>query len=300
MKIIPKDDILKELYQLIGNAHDYLVIISPYNKFDNWDDLQRKLKEAVDRGIRIDYYIRKPKRKEEGDNGKSSIEKLGIKVEEIANLHAKLYINETSAIITSMNLYHFSGTNSIEIGYKVCSKDEYDDVYSFYRDYILSTLGSDKQQKLEHDFTNEWRKDIAEKLSLKNVIIIPNEINKGYRKALFKTETKEFHTYISNINGENHLTVSTQLKNEEFGFFIERINELNKSKLMGYELIYGYNELSIFSVKLYKPTITKNIDYVFKVDYKIIGNFVYEFILMVENGIKNADLLKYKDFVIEN
>jgi len=54
-----------------------------------------------------------------------------VQVYEIKNLHAKCYLNENTAIITSMNLYQFSQENNREMGIKV-EKNEgavYDAIY---------------------------------------------------------------------------------------------------------------------------------------------------------------------------
>ena len=42
----------------------------------------------------------------------------------VENLHAKCYLNENTAIITSMNLYEFSQQNNDEIGIRVDSKED--------------------------------------------------------------------------------------------------------------------------------------------------------------------------------
>ncbi|MDE4944683.1 DNA repair protein, partial [Francisella tularensis subsp. holarctica] len=44
------------------------------------------------------------------------------------NLHSKCYINETSCIITSLNLYEFSQINNIEMGVYI-SRDDDSEMY---------------------------------------------------------------------------------------------------------------------------------------------------------------------------
>jgi RNA polymerase-binding transcription factor DksA len=55
------------------------------------------------------------------------------------NLHAKCYLNENEAIVTSMNLYEFSQVNNQEMGIyvtKVADPQLYDDIYNEARRLI--------------------------------------------------------------------------------------------------------------------------------------------------------------------
>ena len=54
---------------------------------------------------------------------------IGIRTSLCKNLHAKCYINENEAIITSMNLYEFSQQNNNEMGIYI-SKAEDTDLYN--------------------------------------------------------------------------------------------------------------------------------------------------------------------------
>ena len=48
------------------------------------------------------------------------------------NLHAKCYLNENRALLTSMNLYEFSQVNNYEMGVLVVREEErelYDEIY---------------------------------------------------------------------------------------------------------------------------------------------------------------------------
>jgi phosphatidylserine/phosphatidylglycerophosphate/cardiolipin synthase-like enzyme len=51
----------------------------------------------------------------------------------VTNLHAKCYLNETTAIVTSMNLYEFSQQNNDEMGILVtwdADRQLYQDIYA--------------------------------------------------------------------------------------------------------------------------------------------------------------------------
>lgn len=100
------------LEELIKGTKDRLILISPYLQFAD------RIKEHLNnlniqkRDIRIVY--RENKLQLEENNWLES--QIGIRTSLCKNLHAKCYINENAAIITSMNLYEFSQQNNNEMG----------------------------------------------------------------------------------------------------------------------------------------------------------------------------------------
>lgn len=116
------------LEELIKNARERLLLISPYLKLN---DRIRELLEDKDRmkiDIRIVY-------------GKSELQPAEVawlkklhyvRTSYCHNLHAKCYINEDSCIITSLNLYEFSQVNNNEMGILLKRDDDgrvYQDAY---------------------------------------------------------------------------------------------------------------------------------------------------------------------------
>lgn len=100
------------LEELIKNARERLIIISPFLKFN---DRMKELLEDKNR-LKIDVRV---------VFGKSELQPQEIKwlrsldfvrTSFCQNLHAKCYLNESAAIITSMNLYEFSQVNNNEMG----------------------------------------------------------------------------------------------------------------------------------------------------------------------------------------
>ncbi|MFT5730451.1 MAG: phosphatidylserine/phosphatidylglycerophosphate/cardiolipin synthase-like enzyme [Desulforhopalus sp.] len=114
------------LEELIKNASDRLILISPFLKLN---DRIKELLEDKNR-LKIDVRI---------VYGKSELQPLEIswlnklsfiRTSFCKNLHAKCYINESSCIITSLNLYEFSQVNNNEMGVHVSREDDAD----MYRD----------------------------------------------------------------------------------------------------------------------------------------------------------------------
>lgn len=100
------------LEELIKGTKDRLILISPYLQFTD------RIKEHLynlniqKRDIRIVY--RENKLQMDENNWLES--QIGIRTSICKNLHAKCYLNENEAIITSMNLYEFSQMNNNEMG----------------------------------------------------------------------------------------------------------------------------------------------------------------------------------------
>jgi len=113
------------LEELIKGTKDRLILISPYLQFTD------RIKEHLSnlniqkRDIRIVY--RENKLQLEENNWLES--QIGIRTSLCKNLHAKCYINENEAIITSMNLYEFSQQNNNEMGIYI-SKEQDTDLYN--------------------------------------------------------------------------------------------------------------------------------------------------------------------------
>ena len=109
--LIRDHDIPSEILNLIDFSEEYVVIISPY--INLWGHLTDKLEDTINRGVVIKWYYR------EGDVKTSvvnQLDKMGLKMKGIKNLHSKLYLSEKMGVMTSMNLYEFSSKNNREVG----------------------------------------------------------------------------------------------------------------------------------------------------------------------------------------
>ncbi len=114
------------LEELIKTARERLIIISPFLKFN---DRIRELLEDKDR-MKIDVRIVYGK-SELSPHETNWLRSLAfVRTSFCQNLHAKCYLNERYAIITSMNLYDFSQVNNNEMGVIVARDQE----AALYRD----------------------------------------------------------------------------------------------------------------------------------------------------------------------
>ncbi len=110
------------LEELIKSTQDKLILISPYLQFNE------RIKEHIGnlniqkKDIRIVY--RENKLHPDENNWLGA--QIGVRTSICKNLHAKCYINEKEAILTSMNLYEFSQVNNNEMGVYVTKEDDKD------------------------------------------------------------------------------------------------------------------------------------------------------------------------------
>jgi hypothetical protein len=113
------------LEELIKETKDRLILISPYLQFND------RIKEHINnlniqkRDIRIIYR----ENKLHPDESNWLEKQIGVRTSICKNLHAKCYLNEKEAIITSMNLYEFSQQNNNEMGIHI-SKANDPDLYN--------------------------------------------------------------------------------------------------------------------------------------------------------------------------
>jgi len=116
------------LEELIKQSRERLVLISPFLRVNPRirELLEDKNRMKVD--IRVVYG--KSDLKPEENNWLESM--TSIRTSFCSNLHAKCYMNERTALLTSMNLYEFSQVNNHEMGVLIDrsqSKDLYMQIY---------------------------------------------------------------------------------------------------------------------------------------------------------------------------
>lgn len=108
------------LEELIKSTNDKLILISPYLKLNN------RIKELLEdkNRLKIDIRIVYGKSELKNDEVNWLKELEYIRTSFCENLHAKCYMNEKMAIVTSMNLYDFSQVNNNEMGILIRKEDD--------------------------------------------------------------------------------------------------------------------------------------------------------------------------------
>lgn len=178
-KFITGKDLVNVIDDIIWEAKETLLLVSPYIKLDNYfKNLFNKHKHNHSLHILVVFGknendIKKSFSKDDFDFFKDF---LNVSVVYVPNLHAKYYGNESKGVITSINLYDFSFKNNIEFG-----------VYS--ESTLLGNLASMSNISTDTD-SDAWKTSIE--LAEKNqVVFIKRPV---YEKKL-----------LSAITGKNYI-----------------------------------------------------------------------------------------------
>lgn len=119
-KFLTTTGVSYELEELIRGAEERLVLISPFLRVNQ---RIRDLLADKDR-LKIDTRVVYGKSELSPEQFEWLSSTPSIRTSYCANLHAKCYLSEKKALLTSMNLYEFSQVNNIEMGVLVDRDDE--------------------------------------------------------------------------------------------------------------------------------------------------------------------------------
>ena len=101
-------------------AGEKIWLISPYIDID--EQLKQRLRDRDRAGIEMRLVYRGKKLPEDEREWLNSFDSLEIR--RLANLHAKCYMNENEALITSLNLYEYSQNHNVEWGILISRRDD--------------------------------------------------------------------------------------------------------------------------------------------------------------------------------
>ena len=168
-KFLDTPNIISAVNNIIKNAKNEVYLISPYI------DLNKRFMELIEEKNEQNVHviiIWGKKRKQPKFNGtiKSWINSMSF-VDEVfhKDLHAKCYLNESEAIITSMNIYEASEKN-VEMGILVNKKED-NDLYSEIVKEVNRLIRSSKKEKLSKSTSFLIREDA------------PKYVNKSEKKG---------------------------------------------------------------------------------------------------------------------
>ena len=110
------------LLRIVAQARQRLTLVSPYNR--HWGHLKREVAAARQRGVAVTIYYRadepaplaQPDRVAADGAALDGAASDSVTVVPVRMLHAKIYANESFALITTMNLLETSAMYSREVG----------------------------------------------------------------------------------------------------------------------------------------------------------------------------------------
>ncbi|MBI4297742.1 MAG: hypothetical protein HY676_04345 [Chloroflexi bacterium] len=117
--IYTDEEISVQLLAIVRAAQEYIVLVTPY--IGLWKHVEDALELALKRGIKITVILRVPddKLKDKAIKSINWLVSKGIELRIVKRLHAKIYYNENSILVTSMNLDESSAKNSKEIAFLI-------------------------------------------------------------------------------------------------------------------------------------------------------------------------------------
>lgn len=197
-KYLDTSQISSELMQLLKEAKERIILVT-YSLQVN-TQIQERLKTKSKIGtiaeISLIYGNTKPK--------KSELEWMAeiddLKVWQKKNLHAKCYINENKAIISSMNLYDYSQTTNVEMGFLI-TKEEEPEAYQKMMDDIddLKINGDRLKPWVLEDEKVEKEKTESKSKILKSELTYNQQIKKQLLEFFRSDMSSEFRQKAQSI-----------------------------------------------------------------------------------------------------
>ena len=127
-KFLTTTGISYQLEEIIKGADERLLLISPFLKVN---PRLRELLEDKNR-MKIDVHVIYGKKDLQPEENSWLESMTSIKTSFCQALHAKCYLNEKRALLTSMNLYEYSQVNNLEMGVLVSREEDpelYDEIH---------------------------------------------------------------------------------------------------------------------------------------------------------------------------
>jgi phosphatidylserine/phosphatidylglycerophosphate/cardiolipin synthase-like enzyme len=198
-RLLDKVDTVHALQHLIRDAKKRVFLVSPYFKISD-GDLFRTLLATVKRGVEMSLVVRAPDKSTSFvDEAVDQLEELvgeGLNLYMLENLHAKFYVSETTALVTSLNLLETSLGKSIEIGMSFSTATpEYTQLKQFFEREIrphweeIDPLDLRGEGRNSHSRTREHQVDTG------HCIRCSGEIALNRKKPFCRTDLAKWEQY---------------------------------------------------------------------------------------------------------
>jgi phosphatidylserine/phosphatidylglycerophosphate/cardiolipin synthase-like enzyme len=128
IRFLPPEQISTGVLSLIKGAEQRIVLVTPYLK--PWNHLRDAILDKAGKGVEVTLIVRADEIEKAAPFLRLFAE-AGVRVRELERLHAKLYMSDSEAIHTSMNLLETSALNSWESAISISAKDAPD----FYKEF---------------------------------------------------------------------------------------------------------------------------------------------------------------------
>ena len=184
-KFLTTQGVSADLLRIIQDAKKRIVLISPYLQINHLIKAEIEYKVKMSRDIEVWLIYREDKLR---PNDREWLDSMpSIKTGLLKNLHAKCYMNEKEAILTSMNLYEYSQNNNNEMGILISSRylgndnDVYKEIYE--ESLKLAMMSGIIQGTTEPDKMSEPRDGVSG--FLRRFVAQPNELEEKTSEKVF-------------------------------------------------------------------------------------------------------------------
>ena len=166
-KVISNEDIRSFIIQLIKESEKYLILISPYVKLKG-GYIEKEIERSIKRGVKVRLLYRS----DDLSNNNYSIDeetlyrldKMGVVLRHIDDLHTKLYLSDKGSIMTSMNLYNHSSTTNEELGIYSTDQTIIKDLHIYCKNLFNNSNSDDQFSSKQENFLDEeeyWNDDFS-------------------------------------------------------------------------------------------------------------------------------------------
>lgn len=124
------DEVAAQVLQIIKDADKQITFVTPY--IELWNHLKDEIRDAMRRKVQVIFFIRV------GTNPKDPLDLPWLRsnisaLHEVPNLHSKIYLNEKTVLVSSMNITAVSTRDSKEFAMLVRREDD----AKVFRDYVM-------------------------------------------------------------------------------------------------------------------------------------------------------------------
>lgn len=115
------EEVTPAVLSVLRRARKFAIVVTPYIKL--WPLAQQAIQEAIQRPVKVTFYIRQdPEDIEKASEHIVWLLQHKVAINTVPNLHAKVYLNESTVIVSSMNLLSSSSQASREFALLVKDK----------------------------------------------------------------------------------------------------------------------------------------------------------------------------------
>jgi phosphatidylserine/phosphatidylglycerophosphate/cardiolipin synthase-like enzyme len=144
--IITHGSVQKDVMELIDRAQKVLVLVSPY--LAPWKGLSMAIQRAHVRGVAVQMILRGGDDREKQASAVAPLRPYLYSIRFVEYLHAKVYLSEQAAVLTSMNLLESSALNSVEFAVYVSAQQHPDGYHQAVKvcESLIATAEQDRMR----------------------------------------------------------------------------------------------------------------------------------------------------------